>query len=89
VAFEGKQSLFQLGKVGKVSGSEGLALNDRQVDLNLVEPGRVDGLSVAKRACRYHPRSLNPCSWTELRAKARRGVLTWFGLACVRECPLD
>ena len=37
-AFEVHQPLFDFGEVGEVVGGEHLALDDREVDLDLVEP---------------------------------------------------
>jgi hypothetical protein len=40
--FEGGESVFDLVKAGEVVGCEDFALDDREVDLDLVEPGGVD-----------------------------------------------
>jgi hypothetical protein len=39
---EGQQSALELGEVGEVVGGQHLALQDREGDLDLVQPGRVD-----------------------------------------------
>ena len=39
---ETQQSVFERGEVGEVGGLDDLALHDGEVDLDLVEPGRVD-----------------------------------------------
>jgi hypothetical protein len=38
-----EQSLLERVEIGEVVGSEHFALDDREVDLSLVEPARVDG----------------------------------------------
>lgn len=43
VPLEGKQSLLGLLDRGEVIGSQSLALKDREVDLDLIEPAGVDG----------------------------------------------
>ena len=40
---EGKQSCFQFGQRFEIIGGENLTLNDGEVDLDLVEPTRVNG----------------------------------------------
>ena len=40
---EAEDPVGELVEVGEVAGSDGLALEDREVDLDLVEPGSVDG----------------------------------------------
>ena len=42
-AAEGEQSLFERGEVGEVVGGEDFALEDRELDLGLVEPAGVNG----------------------------------------------
>ena len=39
---EGKQPVFESGEVSEVGGLDDLALHDGEVDLDLVQPGRVD-----------------------------------------------
>ena len=40
---EGQDRVGEVVEVGEVAGGDGFALQDREVDLDLVEPGRVDG----------------------------------------------
>jgi hypothetical protein len=42
VALKGEESLFEFGQRRGVFWGEDLSLNNREVDLNLVEPARVD-----------------------------------------------
>ncbi len=43
VSCEAEEPLFEGGEVGVVVGLQHLALDDREVDLDLVEPAGVDG----------------------------------------------
>ena len=43
VDLEGEEALFEFGQRGEVVGREDLSLNDREIDLDLVEPTGVDG----------------------------------------------
>src|SRR6266481_2806682 len=43
VVLEGQQSCLRLGEAGEVVRGQEFALDDRKVDLDLVEPGGVDG----------------------------------------------
>ena len=43
VALEVEQALFELLKIGKVVWREHFTLHDREIDLDLVEPARMDG----------------------------------------------
>jgi hypothetical protein len=43
-ALEGEQAVLDLGKIGEVVGGQDLPPADGQVDLDLVQPGRVDRL---------------------------------------------
>jgi len=40
--FEVEEALLELIDIGEVIGIKDLALDDREVDLNLIEPARVD-----------------------------------------------
>jgi hypothetical protein len=40
---EGEEAVFDLGQVGEVVGGEDFALDDGEVDLDLVEPAGMDG----------------------------------------------
>jgi hypothetical protein len=67
---EAKQAVLDLGEVGEVVGGQHLALHDREVDLHLVEPGRVGGQvdqtqvlpRSSSRAIEAWPRWLEPLS---------------------------
>jgi hypothetical protein len=43
VGLESHETLFEFGQRREIIGSEDLALEDRKVDLNLVEPTGMDG----------------------------------------------
>ena len=42
VVLEGEQTLLEFGEEGEVIGSEDLALNDGEIDFDLIEPAGLD-----------------------------------------------
>ena len=71
--FEGGDPVGELVEVGEVVGGEDLALDDGEVDLDLVEPGGVDGQvdqaafgqRLASRSIAAWPRWEEPLSTTQ------------------------
>ena len=59
---EAQQPLGDLGQVGEVVGGQNLALHDREVDLDLVEPGSMDR-QVDQREVLPSPSSRSMDAW--------------------------
>jgi len=43
VALEGQETLFEIGQRGEIVRRENFSLNDREIDLDLIEPTGMDG----------------------------------------------
>ncbi len=83
VVLEGEQTLLEFGQGGEIIGSEDLALNDGEVDLDLIEPTGMDrgvdeersrGHAARSRLAAFSPRWEEPLSVIQKTRRAGNGM---------------